>query len=249
MSGTDPVETFTHDGYTIAIHYDDDCPNPREDSCQLGVFVGLPHRRYRIGDEQIDPGTYTFDCPACHGTGIETAAHADKEPEFCPGCDGEGGRGAGNMAEFTHRLQAERQARVLLPVGMLDHSGIAYYIGSGPHRFDPQGWDSGLAGFIFDTPATLAECWGEATPTDEQISEALTGEIAVYSQWANGECFGYTVTAPDGEEIDACWGYLGTDSWWGGSGYLIDQARAAIDAHRAEQQRTRTALFQRLVTR
>lgn len=230
-----PIETFTRDDYTIAVHHDEDCPNPREDACPLGVFVGLPHRCYRIGDEQIDPREYPFRCAECHGTGTttETAIQPGSMVGSCLACDEAGERGARSMVEFGRLLQAERGARILLPVGLYDHSGVAYYIGGGSHRQDPQGWDSGLAGFIFDTPTTLTECWGDATPSDEQITEALTGEIAVYSQWANGECFGYTVTGPDGTEIDACWGYLGTDSWFGGDGYLIEAAQASIDAHRA----------------
>lgn len=244
---TQPVETFDHHGYTIAIHHDDDCPSPRDDAWMLGTLVGLPHRRYRIGDEQIDPTTYTFACPVCGGHGVETAAHPDRQVGWCPACEGQGGGSVSSIAEFAHRLQAERGARVLLPVGLYDHSGVSYYIGNGPHRFDPGGWDSGLAGFIFDTPHALTECWGATVPTDGQITDALTAEIATYSQWADGECYGYTVTAPDGNEIDACWGYYGSDSWWGGTGYLIEQAHAAIDAHRAAEHSHAIALYKRLI--
>lgn len=258
MSALENIATFDRDGYTIAIHYDPDCPNPREDACTLGVFIGLPHRRYRIGDEQIDPTRHGFTCPDCTGTGwaspteptsgADPTTATDDGDGACPACWGEGYRTARSMREFAQLLRAERGARVLLPVGMLDHSGITYYIGSGPHRFDPQGWDSGLAGFICDTPDGLATCWGETRPADEQIAAGLTGEIEVYSQWVGGQCYGYTLTDPHGEEIDACWGYLGLDSWFDGSGYLIDAAQAAIDADRAAAHSQRPDQYRRMVT-
>lgn len=33
--------------------------------------------------------------------------------------------------------------------------------------------------------------------------------IAEYRAWAQGDCFGYTVTDPSGNEIDSCWGFYG----------------------------------------
>src|SRR6266704_2227744 len=42
-----------------------------------------------------------------------------------------------------------RNAAIVLPLGLYDHSGITMYIGSEPSPFDPGGWDSGQVGFIY----------------------------------------------------------------------------------------------------
>lgn len=46
----------------------------------------------------------------------------------------------------------------------------------------------------------------------EPITEAqLQGQVDTYKAWAYGDCFGYVITTPDGEELDSCWGYYGSD--------------------------------------
>ena len=39
------------------------------------------------------------------------------------------------------------------------------------------------------------------------ILSCLEGEIKTYAQWSEGQVYGYTVTDPNGNEIDACWGF------------------------------------------
>jgi hypothetical protein len=149
-----------------------------------------------------------ISCPHCAGSG-------------CDECDGLGDREARSLAELAGGLKARYQARVVLPVGMIDHSGVSYYVGGGAHLMDPGGWDSGTAGFILDTPDRLAATMGDAV-TDGQITEALTGEVAEYDSWARGDCYGYTITDANGEEVDSRWGFIGHD-------YAVEAATEAAD--------------------
>lgn len=55
----EPVESFTHAGLTVEIHYDDNRSSPREWS-NVGTMVCW-HRRANLGDETIDPETYFED--------------------------------------------------------------------------------------------------------------------------------------------------------------------------------------------
>ena len=88
----------------------------------------------------------------------------------------------------------------LIPMGLLDHSGLHVYADGGAHWTDSQGWDSGTVGFIMATPKTIEMC---GTP-DELIDEGLRAEIEEFDQFLRGDVYGYVVE----EEIKAS----GTDS-------------------------------------
>src|SRR5665213_3275770 len=121
----------------------------------------------------------------------------------CPVC-GSSGEIEVTLGEYLRR---ERGATVILPVGLIDHSGISMYVGAGAHRHDPGGWDSGQVGVIFDTSKTRRECEMEnATP--QEIERALRAEVAVYDQFLRGEVYCFTVIDPDGEHLDSCYGFL-----------------------------------------
>lgn len=62
----------------------------------------------------------------------------------------------GGFALLARYLRRYEGATVVLPVGMLDHSGVTFYVGGGAHWSDSQGWDSGTCGYIFDTAEARA---------------------------------------------------------------------------------------------
>jgi hypothetical protein len=99
-----------------------------------------------------------------------------------------------------------RGATVVLPLGLLDHSGITMWIGGGSHWSDSAGWDSGTVGFIYDTPEGREEC---GTPLD-RIEEVLKSEVEVYDMELTGQVYGYVV-APDDDDEDSCWGFYGME--------------------------------------
>lgn len=105
-------------------------------------------------------------------------------------------------------LTQERGAHVILPLGLIDHSGISMYVGDGAHPHDPGGWDSGQVGVIFDTTETRKES-GLQDAGHEEIEKALRAEVQVYAQYLRGEVYSYCVTDSDGEHIDSCHGFLG----------------------------------------
>lgn len=122
----------------------------------------------------------------------------------CPRCQGSGEIEL-SIAAF---LRQERGAKVILPLGLIDHSGLSMYVGSGAHRHDPGGWDSGQVGVIFDTADTRKECEMENS-SREAIERALRAEVNAYDQFLRGEVYCYTVTDPAGEHVDSCCGFLG----------------------------------------
>lgn len=110
----------------------------------------------------------------------------------------------GNLEVLSRYLQITHGATVVIPLGLLDHSGLTMYAGGGSHWSDSAGWDSGTVGFIFDTPEGREEC---GTPL-ELIEDVLLEEIKTYNQYLRGDVYGYIV-ARDTPDAESCWGYYG----------------------------------------
>ena len=158
----------------------------------------------------------------------------------------------GGFDALEKHLRRQYGATVILRVGMLDHSGVSFYVGGGAHWSDSQGWDSGTCGYIFDTAESRAEC-GTAP---EHIEAALRGEIETYNQWASGDVYGYIIerrtlcdlcATLDQDEIptecphceiddsDSCWGFYGTDlDEWDVPEDARDALQAEADAGHVE---------------
>lgn len=180
-------KTFDVNGYTVKIVHDDEpgSGNPR-DASNVGVMLANGHRNYVLGDAEFRSPEY------------------DQAARILAELVEENGRldGAAVMAALKERLGAT----VVLPLWLLDHSGLA--MRTGPFGEDPGNWDSGIVGFIFDTPRTVEEC---GTPP-ELIEKALRDEVREYDRYLQGEVYGYQIEDPDGEEVEACWGFIG-DEW------------------------------------
>lgn len=96
----------------------------------------------------------------------------------------------------------------ILPVYMLDHSGLALSTSS---FHDP--WDSGQVGFIVASRAKVRSDMGVSRITPKlakQVFGWLKSEVEVYSKWLNGETYMMTVDYGDGE-VDTIGGFIGSD--------------------------------------
>ena len=136
----------------------------------------------------------------------------------------------GGWAGLERHLQRQHGAILIVPVGMIDHSGTAYYLGGGAHWSDSAGWDSGTCGFIYSA--------GESGVPD--LRAALASELETYTAWANGDTWFYSIDVRtlcpqceradvtpsdcphcDVESVDSCGGFYGMDPDANG---MIDQA-------------------------
>ena len=146
-----------------------------------------------------------------------------------------------SVAEYAHALFAEHY--VALPLYLYDHGGITMNCGgfSCP-------WDSGQVGYIYASRDKAREERGASPKPDEMTDEEfwerrLRQEVATYSQYLEGDVYGYvlekargytqTTRFEDGEveegegleweEVDSCWGFFGYDPAENGmSGYVAD---------------------------
>lgn len=60
--------------------------------------------------------------------------------------------------------------------------------------------------------------------------ESLEANAKEYGAWAWGNAYGYVIEE-NGEEVGSCWGYLEPDPWPIEKTYVIQEAKAAADAH------------------
>lgn len=118
-----------------------------------------------------------------------------------------------------------KNAVVILPLGLIDHSGISMYVGSGAHWCDPGGWDSGQVGWIYVTKEKARSEYGKRL-TKKRLAQAekvLRGEVATYDQDLTGDVYGYVIEDEDGNHVDSCWGFYGMDD-------VREQAKAAAES-------------------
>jgi hypothetical protein len=182
-------------GLTIRVEYEESYDFANpRDWTNLGVMV-CSHLRYNLGDVQAPSPDDYF-----------------------------GVYGYGSIRNW---LIAEHDAiaETIMPLYLMDHSGLSMSTdASGFRAFDSAGWDWGIVGFTFATPATIAEtgCSGEHWPP-ERIREGLAQEVETYDHYLRGDVFAYVITDAEGNVLDSCGGFLGDPD------YALSEARESVE--------------------
>lgn len=175
---SETIETIEVEGKTGRLMYAtaDDLTNPRQDDGRL-LVMAFNHGRYTLGDKDGHDGY-----------------HRVTAQEVVEGLD----RTFGSSSALTHLrahqiierwLRFTYGATYIQWVGLLDHSGISLFKGSGHHPQDPGGWDSGTLGVMFDTEQTRKE-------TGVQIADVPTqadAEFSEYNSWVQGDVYQYEI--------------------------------------------------------
>lgn len=120
----------------------------------LGTMV-CSHKRYELGDEQIDTSEFS------------------------------------SVEEIREYLYSERDAEILLPLYLYDHSGITMSTTSFRSH-----WDSGRVGFIFATEDDILTMYQKDELTDElrdKARESLKDEVELYDMYISGQVFIFSV--------------------------------------------------------
>lgn len=105
-----------------------------------------------------------------------------------------------------YESEAYKNALVILPVYLYDHSGITVSNSDFGDR-----WDSGQIGYIFVTKEKAQEEYGSEMTEQkkELIRERLISETETYDNYLQGDCYGFKIMDASGEEIDSCNGFFG----------------------------------------
>lgn len=179
MSYTETLEPLR--GYTVELVAMIDPEDPRKDYEHLGVMACF-HRRYDLGDTDADE--------------VSTLRGAMDDA-----------RRPLRFAVIERYCRIKFGSTVVIPLGLIDHSGISMYAGGGAHWQDGGGWDSGTVGFIFDTAATRERCGTDP----EHVAAALMAEINEYDQYLTGDVWGARVLDEAGNIVEDLWGLYGSE--------------------------------------
>lgn len=214
------------EGIRVTVRYETETEHadPRQWD-NLGVMF-CDYRGYSLGDEDApDPRDRTATCQTCAGDG------EDDEGDECLKCEG-----AGEIElSIYNYLKLEHGATVVLPLFLLDHSGLSMRAGEAfggmesRNRFvgDEAGWDTSLVGVIFDTNESREKIGTEP----EHVEEALRQEVETYDAYLQGAVYYWTVEDEDGEVLESCGGYVGEDD------YALSEAKSTAQSIVADRKR------------
>jgi hypothetical protein len=131
-------------------------------------------------------------------------------------------------AEMKTYLEEELGANIIIPLYLLDHSGLWMRAGRNFSDVDSGGWDSGCVGFIYTTPKCIRDMYGIKHITAKKFTQAeneLYQEVRTYSDYLEGDVCGYVVEDEEGETVESCWGYYGEE----GRKYALSEAKSIVD--------------------
>jgi len=111
--------------------------------------------------------------------------------------------------DMRDHLIKDRDAVVILPLYLFDHSGITMSTSPFGCR-----WDSGQVGFIvMDRETLLKEAPGHpkilTSKAKAWATHYLHSEVRVYDHYLTGDVYGYIIEDEQGETVEACWGFFG----------------------------------------
>ena len=202
-----PIETHTLNNLTLSIYPDPDPLNPRTEYDNVGHLICW-HRRYTLGDEHsyADPDDFFEDLIERGLTEDETnrlQRIKDIVYNLLPGPHT--GLILSLETEISRLRDLALTRYVLLPVYAYEHGGITLRVGL-PFSCP---WDSGQVGWIYVDLATAQKEW--PTDTIDRATQYLIGEVDTYDLYLTGQAYGYVIADTDGEELEACWDYLGLE--------------------------------------
>lgn len=139
------------------------------------------HRRYNLGDWRKDQ---------------RYPEHTDGTTFSDPG-------------DFREWWRENGKGGVILPLFLYDHSGIT--MSTGPFSCP---WDSGQVEYIYATrEMILAEFGGKilTAKRKQQAEKILRQEVETYDQYLTGDIWGYVIEDEEGNYLESCWGFYGSD--------------------------------------
>jgi len=117
-----------------------------------------------------------------------------------------------NDPETIDDLLKEEKPYVILPLYLLDHSGIAIRTTD----FNDY-WDSGQVGYIYTTKEQLRKMGHKKIPSRKKVEGWLKDEVSVYDDYLSGNVFGFVESKIDKcdldhehkEHLESCFGFFG----------------------------------------
>lgn len=193
-----------HNQLRLKILPDPEPLNPRRDHDNASVLA-CAHRRYDLGDRD----------------GLALLRDAIRESRFYRGsCEDDARAGALDLSAGCDLATALSRCPDIVSraLYLYDHSGIT--IATSPFG-DP--WDSAQVGFAFMTRKSVLKEYGGkllSPALRERALALIEAEVVTYDQYLTGDVWGFVVEDEQGDQLDSCWGYFGSE-------YAIEEGREA----------------------
>lgn len=118
-------------------------------------------------------------------------------------------------------LEQAMKTGIVLNIFMYEHSGVSLSTTNQKYPFSDL-FDSGQVGYIYATRETILKEYSKkriSKKVRELAERVLRSEIETFSQYINGECFGFIVSkikkcnleVDHNDTLDSCWGFYGSD--------------------------------------
>ena len=198
------VERYiNNDGDTLLLVNDEFPLNPMEDWDMLMKYYTWENRYI-----PMQKGASEFSSPEAWYDSImgEDAFYKQKEKSQ------ENNRSAVGFA-YDLCANLDKKGIYALPILKYEHGLVKYYIGDSVDR-----WDGGVVGFAWRDKKELCKEYGVKKLSQklktETIEKVVESELKAYTNFANGEVYGFELySREDGEDvIDSCYGFIGYDS-------------------------------------
>jgi hypothetical protein len=191
------------DGETLLLVNDCDPMNPMEDWDTLMNYYTWENRYISMqkGANQFSDEEDWYDSVMGEGAYLRQAQKSKENNRSVVG--------------FAYDLCAnlDKKGIYALPILKYEHSLVRYYIGDSVDR-----WDGGVVGFAWRDKKELCKEYGVKKLSQklkaETIEKVVESELRAYTNFANGEAYGFELySREDGEDpIDSCYGFIGFDS-------------------------------------
>jgi len=186
--------------FEVKIERDEYPESPREWD-NLGTMV-YKHSRYILGDVELDEEAEEYASDWYEAAGLHVFLNEDGYIELFNDYDG---LEYLTDEEFEAAVEWGHENAVILPLYIYDHSGVTMRT----HPFASR-WDSGQVGFIYVSNKRAIKEYGKEN-WRERAEACLKAEVETYDQYLRGDVWCYTITDADGEIVDSCCGFYGSD--------------------------------------
>lgn len=134
-----------------------------------------------------------------------------------------------SWADVERWLRKEKGAVLVLPLYLIDHSGISISVG-GFRNVDPQGWDWGQVGFIWLSRERMKKEYGNCGQKSmDKAEKVLLAEVNTYDAYIQGDVWYYSLEDEHEEIVGGCGGFYGFD-WDHMSNYIMAEIEGLLKA-------------------
>lgn len=215
--------------YTIEIYQDGTSDSPR-DWDNLG-FMACWHRRMWLGDKPKEVQKYT---PEGWFTDIvkehcwKSIEQSEGYEEWVKGREEWEDEGLDTYIDdwmsndLPLLFKYIEKDFVILPIHAYEHSEITISTG---RKSCWDSFESGQLGFIYVSKKSALKEFNQKVWTktlENKVVKILEGEVETYDQYLTGDVHGFTITAPDGRDVESVWGFYGTDE-------CLKEAKRVVD--------------------